>query len=520
MSSVAEKLWTVGWGVMGVIVLAWAAKVVEWVWWRPRRLERALRARGLRGTRYRFLHGDITDSARLSKDARSKPIPLSHQIIPRVLPHLHQALKQYGKMSFTWAGPEPKVSIVDPDMIREVLSNKSGHLDKPKQSPLHELLFRGLAYYSGEKWARHRRIINPAFHLEKLKLMLPAFCTCCDELIEKWDGLVDSDGSCELDVWHEFIRFTGDVISRTAFSSNFREGQRIFELQAKQAKLFVQAAQHLYIPGYRLLPTKQNKQMKEIDREVRVLLRSIIEKRLKAIDMGESTNNDLLGLLLESNIRYFQEGGSKVPGMTTEDVIEECKLFYFGGHETSAVLLTWTMVVLSMNSTWQARAREEVLQVFGQHKPDFDGLSRLKIVNMILHEVLRLYPPGTVIIRKTYQEVELGGIVFPPGVQLLLPVLLVHHDPELWGEDAAEFNPERFAEGVSKASRNQGAFFPFGWGPRICIGQSFAMIEAKMALARILQHFSFELSPSYAHAPHVVITLHPQHGAQIILRRL
>lgn len=133
---------------------------------------------------------------------------------------------------------------------------------------------------------------------------------------------------------------------------------------------------------HRLLPTKKNNQMKQMDQEVRVLLRSIIEKRFNTIDMEEATNSDLLGLLLESNKRYSQEGGSnKIPGMTTEDVIEECKLFYFGGHETSAVLLTWTVVVLSMHSTWQARAREEVLQVFGKNKPDFDGLNRLKIVS-------------------------------------------------------------------------------------------------------------------------------------------
>lgn len=99
MGSVAEMLWAVGRGAMGVMVLAWAAKVVEWVWWRPRRLERALRARGLRGTHYRFLHGDLGDNARLGKEARSRPIPLSHRIIPRVLPHLHQAVKQYGNNS-------------------------------------------------------------------------------------------------------------------------------------------------------------------------------------------------------------------------------------------------------------------------------------------------------------------------------------------------------------------------------------------------------------------------------------
>jgi cytochrome P450 len=127
---------------------------------------------------------------------------------------------------------------------------------------------------------------------------------------------------------------------------------------------------------------------------------------------------------------------------------------------------------------------------------------------MILYEVLRLYPPVTMITRRTCKTVQLGNITYPPGVLLGLPVLFIHHDPEIWGPDATEFKPVRFAQGISKATKSgQVAFFPFGWAPRVCIGQNFALLEAKMGLSMILQRFKFELSDRYQHAPYTVVTL-------------
>ncbi|XP_020233603.1 cytochrome P450 72A68 [Cajanus cajan] len=503
-----------------ILILICTWRVLNWLWLKPKRIERLLREQGLHGNPYKLLVGDMKEFVKMRNEALSKPMNLSHDTVPRLFSYIQYSLNKHGKNCFTWFGTVPRVILTDPELIKDVLNNNYD-FRKSVSNPQVRLLAPGLVSYEGEKWNKHRKIINPAFNLEKLKNMLPLFTKCCDDLISKWEGMLSTHRSCEMDVWPFLRELASDVISRTSFGSSYEEGRRIFQLLNEQTKLTLDVLLKVYIPGWRFVPTPIHRRMREIDRDIKASLKGIINKREKALKEGEATKNDLLDILLESNHKEIQEQGNKKNvGMNLEEVMEECKLFYFAGQETTAVLLVWTMILLSRYPDWQARAREEVLQVFGDRKPDYDGLTHLKIVTMILHEVLRLYPPFIALFRKVDKDMKLGNLLLPAGVHITLPILMVQHDCELWGDDANEFKPERFSEGVLKATNGRASFFPFGGGPRICIGQNFSLLEAKIVVSMLLQHFSFELSPSYTHAPTTVISLQPQYGAHVILRKV
>ncbi|KAL0311341.1 UNVERIFIED_CONTAM: cytochrome [Sesamum angustifolium] len=409
-------------------------------------------------------------------------------------------------------------------LIRSLLRRSCRNLDCSRsrtRNLLVKQIVGGLLYLEDERWAKHRKIINQAFHMEKLKSMIPAMFLSCSKMIEKWEASISGSGSSqEIDVSPYLQDLTGDVISRTAFGCSYEEGRRIFELQKEQVKLVLHLSRICFIPGWRYFPTEANRKLRSIVKEIQSLLRGIISQREQAMERGEIIRSDLLGILMESSFREVQQHGNKNAGLSIQDVIEECKLFYFAGSETTSTLLVWTMVLLSKHQAWQARAREEVLQVLGKKQPTFDGLQQLKIVTMIFQEVMRLYPPAPLTVRAPTKTVKLGSMIIPVGVQLTLLIGLLHHDPNIWGNDVKEFKPERFSEGISRATKTQYSFIPFSSGPRVCLGQNFAMIEAKMALAMILQHFSFELSSSYLHAPFPIITLQPQYGVPLILRKL
>ncbi|GLJ51760.1 hypothetical protein SUGI_1099950 [Cryptomeria japonica] len=503
------------WGLAAFCAgLVWfLLKIATTIWWKPLQVKKFFEAQGISGPPYRLFSGNSTDITRMTDEQNSKPMALSHDILPRVLPHLHQWSKSYGQDFIFWFGPSVRLVVPHPEIIKEILSTKFGNYPKPPTDPLaRQLLGKGLVDLKGEKWAQHRKIINPAFHMDRLKGMIPTIVRSGANMLDGWSKLILS-GASEIDVQKEFNDLTADVISRTAFGSSFTEGKHIFEMQNKQMILVVDSFRSVYIPGFR--------QRWNVEKEIRRSLRQIIDgrERTAVTEKSGRYGADLLGFMMSESKEQGRVNVQSNGSLSTEEIIDELKTFYFAGHESTSVLLQWTIILLGIHQDWQERGRREVLEVCGRNKyPDADSLSRLKIVGMILYEALRLYPPGALLLRQACEAMKLGRLSIPAGTELFIPILAIHHDPALWGNDVNDFNPGRFSEGIAKAAKHPMAFMPFGIGPTTCLGQNFALLEAKLVLTMILQKFSFVTSPSYTHAPVYSITLRPQYGAQVIFR--
>ncbi|KAG1330097.1 cytochrome P450 734A6 [Cocos nucifera] len=522
------------------IAMALSLRVLDFLWWRPKRLEEHFSKQGIRGPPYRFFTGCVKEMVGLMLEASSKPMmpQNSHNILPRVLSFYHHWKKIYGSTFLLWFGPTARLTVADPDLIREILVSRANYFERYESHPLvRQLEGDGLVSLRGEKWAHHRKVLTPTFHMDNLELLIPLVGRTVLDMVEKWSTMSPSK-EVEIDVSEWFQTVTEDAITRTAFGRSYEGGKAVFQLQTQQMIYAAEAFRKIFIPGYRFLPTKKNTSSWKLDKEIKKNLMALIGRRKESSEKEKPDRSakDLLGLMINASTKKTPSPSSSSTSghrrptttrttatstITVQDIVEECKTFLFAGKQTTTNMLTWATVLLAMHPEWQERARQEVLEVCGSRDiPTRDHLAKLKTLGMILNETLRLYPPAVATIRRAKTDVELGGYRIPRGTELLIPIMAVHHDAQLWGKDAAQFNPARFAEGPASAARHRTAFIPFGLGARMCIGQNLALLEAKLTVAIILQRFAVHLSPSYVHAPTVLMLLYPQYGAPILFRSL
>jgi PHYB activation tagged suppressor 1 len=302
------------------------------------------------------------------------------------MPHVWAWASLYGKVFLSWTGSTPRLWAGDLDMAKRILSDKAGPYVKPDQGPaLLALLGMGLVFTEGDDWARHRRVVHPAFAMDRLKSMTAAMAACAAEVIGDWEARVaaSASGEATVEVGQWFTELTADVISHTAFGSSYRQGKEVF-LAQQELQLMVFASINnvvVRVPGMDHVPTKANVRRWQLERTVRGTLTAIIDERLASAKESKGYGNDLLGLMLKANAG--DDNGKTQQVMSMDEIIDECKTFFFAGHDTTAHLLTWTMFLLGTHPEWQQRLREEVLRECGGAEVPLnaDALNKLKLVS-------------------------------------------------------------------------------------------------------------------------------------------
>ncbi|KAJ0987208.1 hypothetical protein J5N97_005564 [Dioscorea zingiberensis] len=470
------------------------------------------------GPEPRFLVGNLTDIASLiAKTTSSDMESIDHDIVGRLMPHYVLWSKIYGKRFMFWYGSEPRLCLTEIDMIKELLSSKFVHVSGKswlQQQGSKHFIGQGLLMANGDNWFHQRHVVARAFMADKLKDHVGYMVDCTKKMLRLLSSSIETGDDDEVEIGGYLKRLTGEIISRTEFDCSYEKGKQIFHLLTLLQQLTAQSSRHLWFPGSRFFPSKFRREIKALKMEVERILMEIIQSRKDCFEIARSSSygKGLLAMLL-AETQKKREGFS----YSLQTVMDECKTFFFAGHDTSALLLTWTIMLLSTNTSWQDKAREEVLRVCGDQPPSAEHLPKLNMLQMIINESLRLYPPASLLPRMVFEDIKLGDLHIPKGLSIWIPVLAIHHNEVIWGKDVHEFNPGRFAGRSFSQTRY---FMPFAAGPRNCVGQAYAMMEAKIILAMLLSNFSFIISKNYRHAPVNVLTLKPKHGVLVHLKPL
>ncbi|KAJ4849079.1 hypothetical protein Tsubulata_045231 [Turnera subulata] len=489
-------------------------------WIYPIRAHLKLKRNGFGGPSPNFPLGNLKEMRKISQEASSVSgsSKISHDIHSTVFPYFATWKQSHGKVFIYWLGTEPFLYIADPEFLKAMSSGVLGKSwGKPRvfKHDREPMFGNGLVMVEGEDWVRHRHVITPAFSPSNLKAMASLMLESTNTMLDRWADLINS-GNHEIDVEREITGTAGEIIARTSFGIGYENGRKVFEkLREVQVTLF-RSNRYVGVPFSKMMCPKKTMEAKRLGKEIDDLLMSIITARKKDDSKGAGNKGrDLLGLLLEGNGR---EGKT----LTTRELVDECKTFFFGGHETTALAISWTLLLLAQHPEWQNQLREEIRQVTKDKELDVAMLAGLKKMGWVMNEVLRLYPPAPNVQRQAREDIEVKEVIrIPKGTNMWIDVVSMHHDPELWGKDVNVFKPERFRDdALYGGCEHKMGFLPFGFGGRMCIGRNLTSMEYKLVLSSILTRFSFSLSPAYSHSPTILLSLRPTLGLPLLVNAL
>jgi cytochrome P450 len=414
-----------------------------------------------------------------------------------------KCIREYGDIVFLRFLGVPMCLVNRPDCIESVLVTQHNNFEKSKDyRALRRVLGNGLLTSEGVFWRRQRKLVQPAFHQGRIAAYAEVMVAYTERMVASWKH---GQG---LDVHEAMMRLTLDIVAKTLFDTDVsREAEDVgAALQVLMSKFFRQAGFALLLPSFIPIPTTRR-----LQRAVGQLDKVIYEIIRRRRTSGQ-TSGDLLSVLLRAQ---DDEG----LGMTDRQLHDEIMTLFLAGHETTANALSWTWLLLGQNPGVEEKLVEELRRVLSGRSPTAADLPRLTYTEMILREAMRLYPPVWVIGRRGLAPFRMGEYELPAETNVLMSQIITHRDARYF-PDPDRFDPDRWkADDPRFVSLPRFAYFPFGRGPRVCIGAGFAMMEAVLLLATIAQRFTLTLVPGQTIEKLPSVTLRPKSGIRVILHR-
>lgn len=411
--------------------------------------------------------------------------------------------QQYGDVVFLRMGIQNVYLLNHPDLIKDVLVTHQTNFTKSRVlQRAKRMLGEGLLTAEGSFHLRQRRMIQPAFHRDRLKGYATSMAEWGVRTSERWQP------GQTVDMANEMMRLTLAVVAQTLFSTNVEDDateigeslEAILDLFNLVMLPFSEILEKLPLPFVKRFERAR-------DTLDQIIYRMIAERRASGEDKG-----DLLSMLLMALDDEDRASG----GMTDQQVRDEAMTLFLAGHETTANALTWTWYLLSQHPQIAARMQKEIDEVLGGRVPGFDDLPNLKYVEMVLAEGMRLYPPAWAVGRKAIGPHQIGEYTAEPGSIMLMSQYVMHRDPRYF-PDPERFDPDRWLPEIA-AQRPKFSYFPFGGGSRLCIGERFAWMEGVLLLAILAAKWNPQLVPGHPVQHKAMITLRPRYGMKMILQ--